>query len=106
MRQLSNMQKAAIYAALIIGAMFIGGDVIGYAFTGILTLASFVFLCESIPLLKWFVAKTNAIIDIGMFCFGVYAKVHFGVTIAMALLFAGIGYTLLYAPYVRDTYGK
>ena len=98
--------KALIYAALIIGAIFIGGNIVGYAFTGLLTLLSFVFLCESIAWLKWIVAKTNTFIDIGLFAFAFYSKVHFGPTIAMALLFAGIGYTLCYAPYVRDTYGK
>jgi len=95
-----------IYAAIFIGALIIGGNVIGYVFTGFITLASFVFLVESIPALKWFVAKTNALVDIGIFCFAIYAKIHFGVTIAMALLFAGIGYTLLYAPYIRETYNN
>lgn len=95
-----------IYVGIFIMALFIGGNIIGYAFTGLITLASFVFLCESVPGLKWFVAKTSHIVDIMLFCFAVYSKVHFGVSIAMALLFATIGYTLLYAPYVRETYGK
>lgn len=95
-----------IYAGMLVFAMFIGGNIIGYAFTGLVTLLSFIFLCESIPALKWFVAKTNALCDIAIFCFAVYAKVALGVTIGMALLFTGVGYTLLYAPYVRETYGK
>lgn len=95
-----------IYAGMLVFAMFIGGNIIGYAFTGLVTLLSFIFLCESIPALKWFVAKTNALVDIAIFCFAVYAKVSLGVTIGMALLFTGVGYTLLYAPYVRETYGK
>lgn len=93
-----------IYVAIFLVALLIGGNVIGYAFTGFVTLASFVFLCESIPALKWFVAKTSHLVDIAFFCFAVYSKVHFGVSIAMALLFATIGYTLLYAPYVRESY--
>ena len=98
--------KFLIYAGLILFSLIIGGNIVGYAFTGLLTLLSFVFLCESIPWLKWIVAKTNTLIDIGLFVFALYSKVHFGPTIAMALLFAGIGYTLCYAPYVRATYGK
>ena len=98
--------KFLIYAGLILVSIFIGGSIVGYAFTGLLTLLSFVFLCESIPWLKWIVAKTNTLIDIALFAFAFYSKVHFGPTIAMALLFAGIGYTLTYAPYVRATYGK
>ena len=98
--------KFLIYAGLILCSLIIGGNIVGYAFTGLLTLLSFVFLCESIPWLKWIVAKTNTLIDIALFAFAFYSKVHFGPTIAMALLFAGIGYTLCYAPYVRTTYGK
>ena len=98
--------KFLIYAGLILVSIFIGGNIVGYAFTGLLTLLSFVFLCESIPWLKWIVAKTNTLIDIALFAFAFYSKVHFGPTTAMALLFAGVGYTLTYAPYVRATYGK
>jgi uncharacterized membrane protein len=86
--------------------MIIGGNVISYAFSGIVTLLSFVFLVESIPGLKWVVAKCSYLIDIILFAFAVYAKVHFGVTLAMALMFGTIGFTLLYAPYVRLTYGR
>ena len=95
-----------IYAAMLVFAMIIGGNIIGYAFSGLVTLLSFVFLVESIPALKWLVAKTSYLIDIILFAFAVYAKVHFSVTLAMALMFGTIGFTLLYAPYVRETYGK
>lgn len=95
-----------IYGGMLVFALVIGGNIIGYAFTGAVTLLSFVFLCESVPGLKWVVAKTSHLLDIIFFAFAVYSKVHFGVSIAMALLFATVGYTLLYAPYVRETYGK
>lgn len=91
---------------MLVFALVIGGNIVGYAFTGAVTLLSFVFLCESVPGLKWIVAKTSHLLDIIFFGFAVYSKVHFGVSIAMALLFATVGYTLLYAPYVRETYGK
>jgi uncharacterized membrane protein len=95
-----------IYGGMLLGAVVIGGNVVGYAFSGLITLLSFVFLVESIPALKWCVAKTTYLIDIVLFIFAVYAKVHFGVTLAMALMFGTIGFTLLYAPYVRETYDK
>jgi hypothetical protein len=95
-----------IYTGMFLFALVIGGNIIGYAFTGAVTLLSFVFLCESVPGLKWMVAKTSHLLDIIFFAFAVYSKIHFGVSIAMALLFATVGYTLLYAPYVRETYGK
>jgi hypothetical protein len=95
-----------IYVCMLLGAVIIGGNVVGYAFSGLITLLSFVFLVESISTLKWLVAKCSYLIDVLLFCFAVYAKVHFSVTLAMALMFGTIGFTLLYAPYVRDTYGK
>ena len=101
-----RMNKVLIYGVMLLIALLIGGNVIGYAFTGFITLLSFVFLCESVPALKWLVAKTTQLFDIALFAFAVYSKVHFGVSIAMALLFATVGFTLVYAPYVRHTYGK
>jgi hypothetical protein len=95
-----------LYIGIFVIAIIIGGNIIGYAFTGLVTLLSFVAVCESVPAVKWIVAKTSHLVDVLLFCFAVYAKVHFGVSIAMALLFATTGYTLLYAPYVRETYGK
>jgi uncharacterized membrane protein len=100
------MTKTLIYGGMLFIALLIGGNVIGYAFTGFITLLSFIFLCESVPTLKWLVAKTSQLFDVILFAFAVYSKVHFGVSIAMALLFATVGFTLVYAPYVRHTYGK
>jgi len=102
----NQMRNLIIYIAMFLVALMIGGNIIGYAFTGAVTLLSFIFLCESVPALKWIVAKTTQLWDILLFCFAVYSKVHFGVSIAMALLFATIGFTLIYAPYVRATYGR
>lgn len=99
-----RMQFLIIYAGAIIVAIFIGGHIIEYIIAGLLTLASFVVLVESIPILKWFIHKTHKLVDVLIFCFAVYAKIHFGVTIAMALMFAGLGFTMLYAPYIRETY--
>jgi hypothetical protein len=95
-----------LYIGIFVIAIIIGGNIIGYAFTGLVTLLSFVAVCESVPAVKWIVAKTSHLVDVLLFAFAVYAKVHFGVSIAMALLFATTGYTLLYAPYVRETYNK
>lgn len=90
------------YIAIVIICLFIGGNVLVYMISGVLTLISFVMAVESVPLLKWFVTKLSALFEVGIFIFGVYAKIYFGVTIAMALLFAGIGYTMLYRPYLKE----
>lgn len=100
----SLQSKFAIYCGIFLVAIIIGGNIISYAFTGLITFLSFIFLCESVPGFKWIISKTSHLIDVGLFCFAVYSKVHFGVSIAMALTFATLGYTLVYAPYVRETY--
>ena len=97
---------ALIYAALLGAAFVFGGHVAMYAFSGLITLCTLVFLCESIDTLKWLVFKLNKLFDVLIFIFGIYAKVHFGVTLAMAIMFAGLGFTLLYGPYVKETYNQ
>jgi len=99
-----RMKYLSYYIGMIAVCLLIGGHILEYIIAGLITLASFVFLIETIPLLKMIVAKTNKLIDIMIFIFAVYAKIHFGVTIAMALMFAGLGFTLLYGPYIRETY--
>lgn len=83
---------------------FIGGIVLESLIAGIITIASLVALIESNGFLKWFISKTYKLVDIIIFAFGVYAKIHFGVTIAIGLMFAGLVFTLIYGPYIRDTY--
>lgn len=99
-----NQSKTFIYLGILTIAILIGGNVITYVFGGVITLLAFVFLIESSPLLKKIVYHLNILFDIAFFIFGIYAKIHFGVTVAMSILFAGIGYTLMYGPYIRDTY--
>ena len=96
----NRQRNLLLYIGMILIAIMIGGDVVAYMFTGLITLLGFVMLVEGIPWLKWICVKLNTLIDIAFFVFGVYAKIHFGVTIAMALLFAGLGYSMLYRPYL------
>lgn len=97
---------ALFYAALLCAAFIFGGHVAMYAFSGFITLCTLVFLLESISTLKWLAYHLNKLFDILIFAFGIYAKIHFSVTLAMALMFAGLGYTLLYGPYIRETYNQ
>jgi hypothetical protein len=102
---MNNRQKSLlIYIGIIVLAIMIGGHIIEYIMAGLVTLLAFVALVESISTLKWLIARTYKLVDCIIFGVGIYAKFHFGVTIAMAFLFAGLGFTLLYAPYIRDTY--
>ena len=82
----------------------VGGIVLEAMIAGIITFISLIALIEAVPLLKWIISHTSKLVDCAIFAFGVYAKIHFGVTIAIGIMFAGLMFTLLYGPYIRDTY--
>lgn len=98
------MRNLAICVGLAILCIITGGIVLESMITGLITFVGLVALIESIGSLKWIVAHTSKLVDIIIFAFGVYAKIHFGVTIALAVMFAGMLFTLMYAPYIRATY--
>ena len=84
----------------------IGGHLAGHIFFGVITLVGLIALVENIPFIKWFVYRTNNIIDVLLFVLAGIATVKLGVTITAALTVAGLGYTMIYAPYVRNQLNK
>ena len=64
-------------------------------------LGGLIALVENISIIKWLVYKGNNIMDVILWVFSAMAIVMFGVTIAAALAVASLGYTMVYAPYVR-----
>lgn len=95
-----------IYIGIAIIGLIIGGNSIKYVFGGILILLSIVISSESITLVKWFIAKTGGLVDVLLFVFSVYLMITKSATIAFCLFYASIGFTLLYSPYVRETYDR
>lgn len=100
----NKQNRLLICLGIAVLCLLIGGIVLESMVAGIITFISLIALIENVPLLKWVVARTSMLIDCIIFGFGVYAKIHFGVTIAIGIMFAGILFSLLYAPYIRDTY--
>lgn len=100
----NKMRNTLICVGIAVMCIVTGGIVLESMITGLITFVGLVALIESIGVIKWFVAHTSKLVDIIIFAFGVYAKVHFGVTIALAIMFAGMLFTLQYAPYIRETY--
>ena len=91
-----------IFGGMVLIGLMIGGNLITYIFGGLITLVSFMCLVESSKTLQKIVSSMSLLLDI-LFCiFGFYATVHFGVTISMSMLVAGIGYTLIYRPYLNE----
>lgn len=96
------MTKQAFAFAGIMGlGMIIGGHLAAHIFFGIITLVGLIALAENIPFIKWFIYATNNVIDVLIFILAALATVKLGVTITAALTVAGIGYTMVYAPYIR-----
>lgn len=75
-----------------------------YIFSGIITLVSLIALVENSSMLKAMTFHFNKLIDILLFAVGIYAKFMLGVTIGMAVMVAGVGYSMVYGPYVREMY--
>ena len=92
--------KVFLFVLVMIIAMVIGGTLATWTFFGLLTLAGFVGMVESIPILKWIVYRTSALFDIVIFGLTIIATVKLGVTITASLTIAGLGFTFLYRPYI------
>lgn len=97
------MRNFALYIGMMVICMIIP-TVSAYVFSGVITLLGLVFLVESSNTLKSIVYHCNKLIDVAIFAFGIYCKINLGVTIGMAMVFAGLGYSMVYGPYVRDMY--
>ena len=100
MRQ--SIKGAILFAIIVIIAFNIGSYILTATFFGIITLVGLVVLIESIPPLKWLMSRTSKIIDVLIFLFTIAAMASYGLNITAALTVAGVGYTLIYAPYLRE----
>lgn len=91
------IKKIIIFIAVLFIAMKIGGA-IAY---GLISLVGLIALIETVPFLKWLVKKLTSLIDVLIFIATLYATVTLGYNITASLMIVGLGYTLIYAPYVR-----
>lgn len=101
-KPLSLVTGGIIFGGLALVGIGIGATIATYVFFGTATLVGFIALAESNKYIKYLIVKSNKTIDLLIFGATLYATVTLGVTITAALTFAGIGYTLVYAPYVRN----
>lgn len=95
------MKQSIIFAGAMLIGLIVGGHIVGHIFFGLMLLGGLIALVENIPFIKWIVYKGNNIMDVILWIFSAMAIVMFGVSIAAALAVASLGYTMVYAPYVR-----
>lgn len=92
------------FGAIILISFIIGDFMMKAAFFGCLMLAGLVALMNSMPKFGKFMARVSKVIDVLIFLFTIIATAQFGLNITAALTVAGLGYTLWYAPHLREKY--
>ena len=92
---------AFIFTGIAIMGIAIGTIIATYVFFGAITLAGFIALIESNKYLKYLITKSNRLLDVLIFGATLYATASLGITITASLTVAGLGYTLVYAPWLR-----
>ena len=98
--------RTGIFIVLTIACFIAGGMLFSYFIFGILTLAGFIALTENVRWIKWLAIKFSGAIDVIIFVASIYATATLGITITASLVIAGLGYSLLYAPWLRRNHKK
>jgi hypothetical protein len=96
------VKGAIVFIIIIIMAFMVGSYILSATFFGLISLVGLIVLIESIPPLKWVMERTSKVVDIVIFIFTIMATVSYGLNIAASLTVAGVGYTLVYAPYLKE----
>ena len=90
-----------IFGGITVVGLGIGAAIGTQIFFGTVTLGGLIALAESNKYVKYLIVKSNKTIDVLIFIASLYAVAALGVTVAGGLIFTGLGYTLVYAPYLR-----
>ena len=93
---------AFIFGGLTILGLAINATIGTYVFFGAITLAGLIAIAESNKYVRHIIVKSNRLLDISIFALTIYATVSLGITMTASLTFAGLGYSLLYSPYLRS----
>ena len=99
-----SVVKGLIFAGIVILAFIIGDFIMKAAFFGCVMLAGLVVMLSSMPKLQKVMARMTGVLDVAIFLFTIIATAQFGLNITAALTIAGLGYTLVYAPWLREKY--
>lgn len=101
-KPINPLTGLAVFTGIALVGASIGAAIGTYVFFGTVTLVGLVAIIESNKHLKYIAVKSNKGIDLFIFGATIYATAALGITISAALVFAGLGYTLVYAPYLRN----
>lgn len=102
---MKTVHRVGIMIVIFFVVILFGGNAVSYFISGMVMLLSLILLAENVPVLKSIMMSLNRTIDVLFFAAAIWAKIYLTVTFGMIIMFAAIGYSLLYAPYlhyVRD----
>ncbi len=97
-----SIKGGLLFLVIIVLAFMVGSYILTATFFGLISLVGLIVLIESIPPLKWLLSRTSKVLDACLFIFTILATINYGLNIAAALTVTGVGYTLVYAPYLRE----
>lgn len=98
----TSTKGAIAFVVLVMLAFQVGSYILTATFFGLLSLIGLIVLVESIRPLRWILSRTSKIFDAMLFIFTILATVGYGLNIAASLTVAGLGYTLVYGPWLRE----
>lgn len=101
-KPLDYKRGALIFGTIAVAGLMVGATIATYVFFGGVTLAGLIAISETNPYVKYVVVNSNRTIDLIIMAGTIYATAALGVTVAASLTVAGLGFTLVYAPYVRE----
>lgn len=93
---------ALVFGGMVVVGISVGAVIATHMFLGVVTLTGLIALIESSPKMKTIVAKHGLLVDVVIFGVTIAAALTIGVTAAGALSVAGLGFTLVYRPYLRQ----
>ena len=105
-KSLSFKAGSFIFGGLTIIGITTGATIGTYVFFGAITLAGLIAVAESNKYIRYLIVRSNRLLDIAIFGLTIFATVSLGITMTASLTFAGLGYTLVYAPYLRNRVKK
>lgn len=98
----SLLDGVLVFGGVSIIGIMIGTTIATYVFFGTATLLGLVVVIENNGYLKYLAMRSNKALDMSIFIATIIATASLGITITAALTFAGLGYTLVYSPYLRN----
>ena len=103
-KSISLTKGALLFIGLSCFGMILSTVIATYVFFGIATLSGLIAIAENSTYIRHCIAKSNRLIDVLIFILTIYSTLTLGVTITASLTFAGLGYSLVYAPWLRSRF--